>query len=491
MNARAAALALSFCALASAAIYVFFFTLPYPVLQYYATPLLDLGKLTQHAQLDALAFMAAHTTLFVLYVAALLLTRTLDARTLRWIAFAAPVLFCLVLVFTFPIGAIDVYDYAFHSKMLAFYHVSPAAHVPNEFASDTWFKFIAWRSAASPYGPIWIYLSALIYFLAGGDLLLSLLGFKLLEALALLACGVLVYWLVRHERARDALSAFVFVAWNPLLLGEMAMNGHNDVLMILCVLIAWCCFQRKYFVSSVIALVMGALIKAPALALAPVLGIAVLRALPSWRMRARFVVSAGVAALAVLLLAYAPLWSGDNPFATLIAHQDLFTTSPAAVAWHTLELRMDADAAKSLVRVAALLIFCVAYVRVLWNVNGTFISLARSSLTVMLLLLVVVTFWFQPWYLVWVVPLAPLATRADEAFAVVFSWSALWDYFIFDFAWFWNFDFFNQGDSLVLNASAMLLIFLPPLIYWLSTRLRAPVFAARTIGASLSSAARD
>jgi len=384
---------LLFCALASTAIYYFFFVVPYPLLTYFATPLLDLGKLTQHSEVGALEFMAANAALFAVYALAVVLTRSANNRAARWIAFGAPFVFVLVLVFAYPIGAIDVYDYTFHSKMLVYYHVSPTAHVPSEFASDPLIAFIAWKHATSPYGPVWVYLSAALYLLAGGQLLWTLIGFKLLAALGLIACAALVYIIVRRERPRAALSAFVLVAWNPLLLGEMAMNGHNDVLMMMGVLGALAFYQRKQYDWSVLALLTGALIKAPALVLAPVLGLAILRALPDWRERTRFVVSTSASGLMLLLAAYLPLWSGENPLANLIAHEDLFTTSPAAVAWHVLMLRMDADTAKAVVRLAALIIFCVAYVRLLWKLDGSFPSLARSAFRTMLLLLVVVTFW--------------------------------------------------------------------------------------------------
>src|SRR5205814_3292979 len=123
-----------------------------------------------------------------------------------------------ILLFAFPVGAIDVYDYAFHAKMLGQYGASPLAHPPSEFAADPWFYYIAWKDAPSPYGPVWVYLSALVVWLAGADLFRNLLAFKLLAGISLLACASLAYVVVRRVRPRDALGAFALVAWNPLLL---------------------------------------------------------------------------------------------------------------------------------------------------------------------------------------------------------------------------------------------------------------------------------
>src|SRR5207237_10255593 len=139
-----------------------------PLARFYATPLLDLGKLTGHGQAAAVVFMAANTTLFLLYGLVVALARQAYEQTLlRWLIVAAPLVYVLMLLFVFPIGAIDVYDYAFHARMLGQYQASPLAHLPSEFTADPWFNYIAWKDATSPYGPLWLYLSALVYWLAG------------------------------------------------------------------------------------------------------------------------------------------------------------------------------------------------------------------------------------------------------------------------------------------------------------------------------------
>ncbi len=481
MNGRGSWLGLLTAAAASAATYYVFFTSAFPLRTYYSTPLLDLGKLTAHRPEDALAFLGANTALFLLYAFVVAVAReAFESRLVRIVVIGAPLLFVFVLLFAYPFGAIDIYDYSFEAKMLAAYHVSPLTHLPVEFASDPWFKYIAWKSATAPYGPLWVYLSTFVYSLVGGDLLGILLAFKLLAATALLACAALAYFIVRRSRPRDALSAFALVAWNPLLLAEMGMNGHNDVLMTALALLALWLFGRRQYVWSVAALVLAGLVKAPALILVPLLGIAVLRALTSAGARLQFAWRAALVGLVLVIGAYAPVWSGTDTLGSLVTHGDLFTTSPAAVVWRAAQLWMDADAAKGLVRLAALSVFCIGYVGVAARMDGGGSTLAQGAFTATLLMLTTITFWFQPWYLVWLVPLAPLASGAEAKLAGVFSWAALWIYFVFDFAWFWNPPLFNQGNTLVLNASVVLLVFGPPLIYHLCGALLARLMPARS-----------
>ena len=72
--------------------------------------------------------------------------------------------------------------------------------------------------------------------------------------------------------------------------------------------------------------------------------------------------------------------------------------------------------------------------------------------------------WFQPWYLVWLLALAPLLGRSPHAAAVV-AFSALVQvkYFIFDFAWFWR---TPMDDILVPEVATTVLIFAPMLMVY-------------------------
>jgi alpha-1,6-mannosyltransferase len=93
-----------------------------------------------------------------------------------------------------------------------------------------------WRSLASPYGPLWTTISAAMapwtYRLDISDqVLLHKLFMNVVQVVNL----VLMAWLLKRSlpHVRGArLTAFVLFAWNPLLLLEIAGNGHNDGLML-------------------------------------------------------------------------------------------------------------------------------------------------------------------------------------------------------------------------------------------------------------------
>lgn len=86
-------------------IYVYFFVRPYPLLRYYATPLLDLGKIAGRSRLSAAAFVTAFLLLFALYYIGYRLCFGQDSPHWPWTMLAFTTIFSLTLLFVYPIGA--------------------------------------------------------------------------------------------------------------------------------------------------------------------------------------------------------------------------------------------------------------------------------------------------------------------------------------------------------------------------------------------------
>ena len=477
------------CTGASLALYGAFFASAFPLSEYYAIPLRDLGKITEHAQDAALRFFGAFAGLFALYV----LTYRIAAGALstcssRWrlVVLAAPLILALPLLLTYPVGAIDVYDYSFFSRMIGHYGANPMVHPPADFPGDAWLTYVAWPHAASPYGPLWQWLSALIFSIARDDLRATILAFKVVAAASLLACASLAYLILRDWRPQDALKGFVFIAWNPLLLFESAANAHNDAVMTAFVLFALWLQQRRKRTLAIVVLVLAAFVKFPAVIVLPIFALATLRTLTTWRERIRWLLVTSLASLAVATLIYLPVAAGPNPFSNLSSHQNLFTTSFAALGVFAARAALGLAPAQTLALLSALFVLSGALVWILLSLDGTLPSLARATYLALFALLTIATIWFQPWYLVWLLALAPLAPHGARAVAGLFSASVLAVYLVYDFALFWAPWFFGRDDGLTLNLVTVSLVFGPPLIVLASRafviRLRAP---RRTAGWSI------
>ncbi len=424
---------------------------PYPLVRLYDIPLLDLGKLAGYQAVAALTFATAYALLFALYLAAYRAAKQLERARDLLLVLGGALALCAVLLWVYPIGALDVYDNIFRAREWAVYDYNPLIVTPSQVSADAWYPYVVWTWAPSAYGPLWAYLSYALYALAGDDLLRNLLAHKLLAVVSVLAGACLIYALLRRRDRRHAVAGALLYAWNPLLLFESVVNAHNDAPMMALLLAALWLYAGRRFVEALLACVLAALIKVAALVVLPILLVAGWRSVES---RLRFTLLAvALCALAAAVL-YAPLWRGPDTLGGLALQNERFTTSAAAIVKLALEARWGAASAEAWTRGLFACLFAVAYLLLLRRTPSEPAALPRHVFGALAVLLVVGTLWFQPWYVLWPLALAPLAGTRQRRVAIVWSAGALALYIVFDFVWVWYADVLNRVNELVINLAA-------------------------------------
>ena len=115
------------------------------------------------------------------------------------------------------------------------------------------------------------------------------------------------------------------------------------------------------------------------------------------------------------------------------------------------------------------------YVWQLERVGSSTRSFLSSLYWTMFVFLSFAVLWFQPWYVVSLAALgAILLTRGIAEMTLLFSYSVTWAYMVYSFFFVWFFPIMMAGNSLGMNATAVLLIFGPPLAYAACLTLRRP-----------------
>ncbi len=449
-------------ALLSALAYLFSLAWTYPLLPLYAIPQLDLGKIDNYEAAYAIRLIGSYVLIFGLYLHGYRTAARLNNEKSFWLILCAAIGFAVILLWVYPIGAIDIFDYIFRARLWAVYNFNPLTVAPMQVSEDPWYSYIVWVWYGSPYGPLWTYLSLILYQLAGDDLLRNLLAFKLLPSACIIACSVMIYDLLRGRGTGAALSGVLLFAWNPLLLFESVVNGHNDIVMITFVVFALWLYQRRHFQAAVIVCLLATFIKIAAAPLVPVFWLAGLTNQREVRARWRYLLTSTAIGLSLSVVIYAPLWAGAMTFEGIKILDERFTSSLAAITVLSLEPYLGATTAAEWVRNSFTLIFAIVYGWRLQSVSSSELALQESVFTLLVLLLLIATQWFQPWYVTWVIALAPLMKDSHRSLAVLWSASALSTYIVFDYLWFWQPEFFNTGDQLVLNI-IVLLLWLGPL----------------------------
>jgi hypothetical protein len=164
-----------------------------------------------------------------------------------------------------------------------------------------------------------------------------------------------------------------------------------------------------------------------------------------------------------------------------LALDNRFTASPAAVVKLALEISIGREWAEGLARTVFTALLLGAFLILLRRAERGSEPVTQTLMAANVLLLMLGTLWFQPWYLVWLLALAPLAGERWQPAAVLSSAGALGLYLLFDFGWYWLPDFFNGANGLVLNLAAVTLWLAPPGLWLIAQR----VWPAQTPGKEL------
>jgi hypothetical protein len=430
------------------------------------TPLLDLGKITGYRWSSAVLYLQLILGLYGLYALGYRMVARGSATLTAVFVFGA--LFCFELVWAYPATAVDVFGYVAHGRLLAVHHLNPFIVPPSLFPHDAIMPYLAFPDEPSQYGPVWVLLNGALAVLAQGDLLVEVLLYKGVAALAHLAGAGLVLSIARRLGATPAMaraSAYLYL-WNPMLLWEMIGNAHNDGLMMLLALAAaW------LFVVGVNALVLpvlaaGGLVKIPIVLFAPVLFVGI------WQRNRARALEGVLLALALAVAVYRPFWDGPSTL-TVLRRTDLFTASLGSVLRLILAPGIGLPDATAVARWTSLSGFALVALFALWQALRAQSprDILRLGYFTLLGGLLLATTWFQAWYVVW--PLgfgAALAEPRRHLEVGLLSLGGLLQYFVFIYLWVMG--VFPPYESLAVQAAAYLCIVGPLAVGVLSLQRR-------------------
>jgi len=381
------------------------------------------------------------------------------------LAIAISAVFIATMLPIFPAGAHDVYHNAVDARTLWVYHENPSTTPPLAHPQDPLVRqLVYWQDLTSSYGPVWYIVSGVPLLFVGEDLVANVVGQKALVSLFLFGTIVLVYLIVRERRPRSATAAMVLLGWSPLVLWEIPGNAHNDIVMMFFAVAALYALHkgRWQWAFPMLALAVG--VKFIMLLLGPLLLVWLLRHRP--RLNRQELLFSIAASAALLVVIYLPFVSSSHSLANYDALKDRYISSPASLFIAFAMQYTSLARASNLARYFATVLFLTGYVWLLVRRHDSLNKLYDGAFWATFLTLTLPTWWFWPWYVVWLLPLAALtAGRKPATVAAIFGSTALLVYPIY----YWR-DVILNGPNWYANQVVIVgAVFGPLLVYLLAT----------------------
>ncbi len=208
---------------------------------------------------SSLIYLVLLSSLFIHYLFFLkTIRRNLIKKSylIKLIAFSVVILF-----FAYPAFSHDIFNYIFDARIIGQYGLNPYEYKALDFPDDTWTRFMRWTHRTYPYGPLWIVLTLPFYFIGFGKFVFTLLSFKLLFTLSFVGVSFFIYKIMTAINKNQALFSLAWFALNPLVLIESLVSPHNEIVMLLFILLSLYLVLQKKFVSGVISMVASGGIK--------------------------------------------------------------------------------------------------------------------------------------------------------------------------------------------------------------------------------------
>ncbi len=356
--------------------------------------------------------------------------------------------FSFILMAIPPLTSQDAFWNLFQGRIFSHYHQNPYLVAPQNFSGNPFLKPIqTWRHCPMVYGPIWTLLVSLISFLFPDNLFLQLLLLRIILLIilgGLIAVGVLA---VRQFNFSWSFPTFIALAWQPFLLIHTVNNAHNDILIGFTLLLGLFLISRRDYFKGFISLWFGVLIKYTPLLLFP-LGIKFLFSQENLKRAIRILIPIIGAIILLTLIAYFPFGYNIFQFKKFSHQSQLFayTNLPPIPFWlitiggtiSRININKEIILRKgqipwsfensslsliNVVRILSLAIFLVLYLWLVFKPFGNEKDFFKRGFWIFAIYLLIASFWFMDWYLIWLMPLAVVSGLGPTLLSL--GWSPL------------------------------------------------------------------
>lgn len=337
------------------------------------------------------------------------------------------IVFNLTLLFVWPIGSTDIFNYIYQSRVLSEHQANPYLASYDTFVNDKFYHIIKnqWSINTVNYGPIWVIMGSILSFIGGNSLLLTLFFFKLFFVLINFLSLYLIY------KISNSVKTVFLYAWNPLILYEFALNGHNDVLIIFFTLLSLFYFLQqnkiKNHILSWVFLLLSILTKFYTIIFLPIFFLISLFKIKEKREKLFFSLITILTFIIIPIIFFLPFWNGIETFSgikTQLSASSMIFTSPAILMFSSLLYSFHINNYFNLAQIIGKTIFIIFYCFVIIKLFlNHFIhnklnknDILKYSFFIYFIFLITAVSWLMPWYFILLITLLILNFKNFSSF---------------------------------------------------------------------------
>lgn len=167
-----------------------------------------------------------------------------------------------LLALTPPMLSLDSTAYLIWAKNFLVYNQNPYLTNITFFPDNAWLSALSapwWPQLTFPYGPLFLWLLVPVIFLAGPSLLTAVILLKIQSALLFFLGLFFFSKIVRHYQQSQILTSLF--ALNPNLLVDGILEGHNDLLLLVSLILGVWFFVSHQTTKSIVWMALGSCIK--------------------------------------------------------------------------------------------------------------------------------------------------------------------------------------------------------------------------------------
>ena len=355
--------------------------------------------------INAFLFFILFTAIFLLYF--FILKKHNKILKSKKQIFTLIIIASLLFMIIIPYTSTDVYSYIANGWSSAHYKENPYYISTGEIAqkngvSDPMFNKVAncWRFEKVVYGPAWTIICTVLSWISFGNIDIALFVFKLANLAVHIINCILIYKTTKKNLF------VVLYGLNPFILFEGLTNVHNDIFIVLFILLAlYAVIKKKNLFIAVACIAVATAIKYLAILILPFV---ILYAVKDKEIKERVkcCIWCGIEYIAIIALLYVIYVKNDlSVLMGLFIQQSKYNRS---IFYLIYELTGQNVKVVSLMQNFALLAFAVYYVyvviRILISKKINMHQIMEKYNIILLIFTFVLITNFNPWYIMWFYP---------------------------------------------------------------------------------------